>query len=264
MRNSMISRGFLMSLAIAAAGCVGASSDSAVAEDADESASVTSTESALTAELSDEVAQPMSATTEQLAADATVRVPKAFLPSSCVVAVQAGPKVTYTLTNCTGPFGLVTVSGTLVATYSRTNSGAVQAVITGTGLKANKSTIDVNATVIATKSGSTKSADVTSSASGTGPRGIALSRDGQYTVTYDSETSCATVNGSWKTDVGSRSSSTTVTNYARCKGACPTSGTIVHDTPRNTSVTVTYSGAETAAWSTSAGRSGTVNLACSK
>ncbi len=263
MRNSMISRGFLLSLAMVAVGC-GGTTDSAIAEDADESVSVTSTESALTSELSDEVAQPASATTEQLAADATTRVPKAFSPSSCVTAVQAGPKVTYTLVNCTGPYGLVTVSGTLVATYSRASTGGVQVVITGTGVKANKAIIDVNATVISTQAGSTRSASVTSTASGSGPRGIALSRDGQYTVTYDSETSCATVNGSWKTNVGARTSTTTVTNYARCKGACPTSGTIVHDTPRSTAVTINYSGAETAAWTTSTGRSGTVNLLCAK
>ena len=263
MVNSLITRGFLMSLALVAVGC-GGTTDSAVAEDADESVSVTSTESALTTSLSDEVAQPASATADQLAAGATVRVPKAFTPSSCVTAVQAGPKVTYTLVNCTGPYGLVNVSGTLVATYSRASTGGVQVLITGTGLKANKAVIDVNATVIATQAGSTRSASVTGTASGSGPRGISLSRDGQYTITYDSETSCATVNGSWKTDVGARSSTTTVSNYGRCKGACPTSGTIVHDTPRGGAVTVTYSGGETASWTTSTGRSGTVNLLCAK
>jgi hypothetical protein len=260
----MISSCFLLSLALAAVGCGGSGVEAASAEDADESVSVTSTESALTSELSDEIAQPQSATTEQLATDAATRVPAAFTPQGCITSVRAGAKVTFTVVNCTGPYGLVNVSGTVVATYSRTSTGAAQVVVTATGLTANTLTLDVNATAISTQVGSIKTANVTSASSGTGPRGITLTRDGTYTVTYDSATACITVNGAWQTDVGARTATTTVSNFARCKGACPTSGTLVHETVRGNTLTLTYSGGATAAWSTATGRSGSLNLICAK
>lgn len=267
-RGSMVtmlnSRRFLMSLSLFALACGAGTTEADSAEDADESVSVTSVESALTAEVSDEVAQPQSATADALATSAAGRVPTHFTPSGCAVAVQAGTKVTYTLTNCTGRYGLVSVSGTVVATYSRANGGAVKVVVTSTGLKANEATLDVNATVLASQTGTTKTAEVTSSASGTGSRGVTLTRNGTYPVTYDLETECITVNGSWKTGVGTRDSTTTVSNYARCKGACATSGSIVHEAVRGPIVTIAYSGASTAAWSTSGGRSGSLDLRCSK
>ncbi len=258
------SRAFLMSLSLVTLACGAGSSEAESAQDADESVSVTSVESALTAEVADEVAQPQSATADALATSAAARVPTHLTPSGCVVAVQAGNKVTYTLTNCTGRYGLVSVSGTVVATYTRSSTGGVQVVVTSTGLKANQVTLDVNATVIASQTGNTKQADVTSAASGTGPRGVTLTRNGTYVVTYNLETECLTVNGSWKTGVGARESTTAVTGYTRCKGSCPTSGAIVHETARGPIVTLAYSGAASAAWSTSGGRSGSVDLMCGK
>ena len=264
MHNTLISRAFLLSLVVLALGCGGGDPEAVSAEDADESVTVTSTESALTAEVADEVAQPASSTADQLAATATARVPAHFTPSGCATAVQAGPKVTYTLTNCTGRYGLVSVTGTVVATYSRAGAGGVAVQVTSTGLKANQATIDVNATVVSTQAGTVKTATVSSNATGTGPRGAALTRNGDYVVTYDEATECITVNGSWKTGSGARQSTTAVANYARCKGACPTSGSIVHDTSRGPVVTIVYSGQATATWSTSGGRTGTLNLICSK
>ncbi len=263
MFSSPFFRAVLVSLSISSLGC-GGGGESAAAEDADDSVNVTSNESALTAEMVDEVDQPDAATADQLAASAVTKVPAHFTPSSCVTAMQQGPKVTYTLTNCTGRYGLVSVTGVVTAVYSRAAGGGVDVVLTSTGLKANQATLDVNATVRATEAGSVRTAKVDSTTKGTGPRGTTLTHDGDYTVVYDRTTECLTVNGTWSTGVGTKSSTTTVTNFARCKGACPTSGTIVHDTVRGSIVTVTYSGAATASWATSAGRSGTLSLMCQK
>ncbi len=266
MHNPLFCRGFMMSLALGAAACGGGSADLNSAEDADESVSVTSAESALTSSLSEEVSEPASASSESLATTASGRVPVRFSPAGCAVATRAGSQVTYVLTNCTGPYGLVKVSGTLVATYARvlSNSSAVQVTITGTGLKANQATLDVNATVLATQTGTVKKAEVKSTANGTGPRGVTLTRDGTYTVTFDSSSQCVTIDGAWQTSAGASTSTTTVSTYARCKGACPTSGSIVHTGTRGNAVTITYSGAATASWVGSGGRSGTLALTCSK
>lgn len=252
----------LLVMSLAAVGC-GRGQDADAAEDADESAVVSSVESALTTEVSDEAAQPMSATAEALATSSAMRIPNRFKPAGCAVATQMGNTVTYVLTNCTGPYGLVKVSGTLVAVYTRAANGGVNVVITGTGVKANNATVDINSTVVATQANGVKKADVTVNGNGTGPRGGAITRQGAYVVTFDTTTECITVDGTWTTGTGRLSASTVVAGYKRCKGTCPASGgTITHTAANNVVTTVTYDGSAVAKWATSGGRSGTVNLQC--
>lgn len=260
MRNLWL---IISSLSLALVGC-GRGVEADGADDADESAAVSSAESALTAELSDEAAQPASTTPENLAASSAMRVQNRFKPQGCAVATQSGATVTYVLTNCTGPYGLVKVSGTLVAVYSRAAGGGVNVVITGNGLKANDSTIDVNSTVIATQSNGVKKAEVTINGNGTGPRGNSFTRKGAYTITFDTTAECVTVDGTWTTGSARiASASTVVSGYQRCKGSCPASGgSIVHTAANKTVVTLTYDGSATASWSSSTGRSGSVNLQC--
>lgn len=233
------------------------------AEDADESAAVTTAESALTTELSDEVTQPVSLSAADLAKAASVRVGSRLQPAGCLVTTVNGATVTYTMADCTGPYGLVHVSGVLTAVYSRASMGEVSVVITGSGIKANQATFDVNSTVKASQAAGVRRAEVVCDSSGTGARGGGITRQGTYTVTYEPTTQCVTLNGTWQTRVGLRTASTVVSGYARCKGACPaTGGSIAHTTVRSATVTVTYDGTSTASWATSGGRSGTVALRC--
>lgn len=253
---------FLTAAVFSLAAC--GTSDLADAEDADESATVTSSESALTATLSDEVAQPVSASAEDLAASAAARVPGAMTQASCVTATQQGATVTYVLTDCTGPYGLVHVSGTLTAVYSRGMGGAVQVVITGNGIRANAATFDVNATVNATQASGVKRAQVTSQSTGTGPRGASVDRNGAYTVTWDAAAQCVTLDGTWTSTVALRTVTTTVSGFEKCASRCPAAGgSIVSSGTRGNTLTVTYDGTATAAWTSSAnGKSGTVKLLC--
>jgi hypothetical protein len=251
--------------AVAALVSCGGAADGGAADEADQSVDTASSESALTAEVSDEVSQPASATSEDLATAAAVRLPTRFSPAGCVVATKAGATVTYLLTDCTGPYGLAHVTGTITAVYSRAAAGAVQVVVTGTGLKVNQATLDLNSTVVATQAGGTKTTQVTSDTKGTGPRGAVLTRKGSYSTSFDGSAECLTLSGTWETAVGQRKSSTVVTAYKRCKGQCPAAGgSIVHTEAAAKSVayTVQYDGTAAARWSTSGGRSGTFNLAC--
>lgn len=253
----------VMTMAAVVVGC-GRGTEADSAEDADESVAVSSTESALTAELSDEVTQPMSSTPEQLAMNAVTRIGSRFKPQGCATSTQTGATVVYTLNNCTGPYGLVKVTGTLTAVYSRAAGGGVQVVITGTGVKANDATMDVNSTVIATQANGIKTANVTVNGAGTGPRGGSVTRKGSYVVTYDTMAECITINGTWETGTARSGASTAVSNVKRCKGECPAAGgSITHTSARNEVVTLTYDGSAVARWTSSAGgRSGTVNLRC--
>jgi len=252
----------LLSLCLAVVGC-GRLPEADSAEDADESATVSSAESALTAELSDEVAQPMSTTPEQMAMSSVARIGSRFKPQGCATSTAAGATVTYTLADCTGPYGLVKVSGTLTAVYSRATGGGVNVVITGKGIKANGATLDVNSTVVGTMTNGVKKAVVTVDAGGTGPRGGGLTRKGSYTITFDSMTECVTVDGTWQTGGARTGASTVVSGFKRCTGECPAAGgSIVHTGARDEAVTVTYDGSKAAKFSSTGGRSGTVPLQC--
>lgn len=234
------------------------------AEEADESAVVTSSESALTTELADEVSQPMSATAETLAGAAATRVGSRMQPPGCVTSTVNGATVTYVMVDCTGPYGLVKVNGTVTAVYSRAAGGGVQVVITGTGIKANAVTFDLNATVKSKEVNGVKTANVVADSSGTGPRGTQLSRQGTYTVVYDTVAECVTVDGTWTTKAGVRTATTVVTGYQRCKGTCPAAGGTIVTTVGRVTVTVSYDGSAVASWATAAGKSGTINLTCGK
>jgi hypothetical protein len=254
---------FLAAAALLATAC-GRAAEVDGAEDADESAVVTSAESALTAQLSDEVSQPVSASAESLAQSAATRVPSTMQTPSCVTVTQVGATVTYVLTDCTGPYGLVHVSGTLKAVYSRAQGGAVQVVITGQGIKANNATFDVKATVTASEAAGVKKAQVVSESSGTGPRGASVDRQGTYTVTWDAAAQCVTLDGTWETTVALRKATTVVSGFKKCAGECPAAGgSIVYTGARGTVLTLSYDGSSSATWTNSAnGRSGTVKLLC--
>lgn len=260
----------LNKLALAAAvfalsSACGANAEADGADDADESASVTSAESALTADLSDEVTQPMSATPEALATGAVKRIGDRLKASGCLTVTQNANTVTYVLNDCVGPYGLVHVTGTITAVYTRAANGGVQVVVTGTGVKANNSTLALNATVISTEANGVRTATVTATGQGTGPRGNTVTRTGNYVTTYDAANECITINGTWETTGAAAiaKASTVVTNYKRCKGACPTAGgTIVHTYAGSRgTVTLTYDGSAVAKW-VGSNRSGTVNLKC--
>jgi hypothetical protein len=221
------------------------------AEDGDEAASVTSNESALTSELSDEATQPMSASAADLAASAGTRVGSHLQPASCFTRTVTGSTVVFVLTDCTGPYGLVHLTGTLTAVYSRDANGGVDVTITGSGVKANGAVIDLDATVVATQTN--------------GARGCALSCEGTYELSYDPGSECLTLNGTWTTTVGLKTASTTIANYTRCKGTCPAAGgSLVHVARTGAAVTVTYDGSANASWASTNGKSGTIALICSK
>lgn len=259
-----MSKNLVAAVAVLSLFACGRGEEADSAEDADESAVVTSSESALTTELSDEVGQPMSATAADLATTASTRVASHVQPAGCLTTSVNGATVTYVFNDCTGPYGLVHVTGTVTAVYSRAAGGVVQVVLSGTGIKVNAAVIDLASTVKATQANGLKTADIVTDTSGTGPRGNSFTRNGTYTVTYDSAAECVTVAGTWTTKTGLRTSSTVVAGYQRCKGTCPAAGGTITNTTGRTVVTLTYDGSGTASWSTSGGRSGTVTLQCSR
>ena len=253
---------------VAACGRGPEASDADDADDAATTSASTSQESALVSASAEALtAEPTSLTNDQLAETAIAKT-KGRFQNACVTATQKLNVVTYVLVDCSGPYGLVHVTGTVTVTYTRQSNGSVQAVAKGTGLKVNQGTLDLDATAVYTKDPSTgvETAVVETHGKGTGPKGNSGDRTGNYTITRDVAAGCMSIAGTWSTEWnGSRTatSSTQVTGLSKCKGACPAAGgTIVHTGVRGRVVTLTTDGTDVAQWSASGGKSGTVNLEC--
>ena len=202
------------------------------------------------------------ATSDQIAARVAANLVARWNPRACAVATQTGATVSVTLTDCTGPRGLAHVSGHLTLVVSVSATGVISVHGTSNDLQVNGASLDLDANAVYSTSGTNHSIAVTTQSSGTGARGLPVEHDGDFTITWDTSTQCRSIAGDWSTEIGTASRSTTA-NLSRCADGCPT-GSIVRHTRAGQTITVTFDGQGTAAWSSTAGRSGSVTLACAR
>jgi Tfp pilus assembly protein PilV len=241
--------------------CGGVAGEAGYAAEALDSTDVSSTESALMATSNDALEGSSATTAESAAQTAATRWPTFYQPAGCATATYSGDTATFTLKDCTGRYGLVHVTGTVTVVYTKTATGW-SGTASGVGLSVNGATVDLNANGTFSNANGVKTADIQSTSKGTGVRGNAFTRSGAYTASWDG--SCLTLDGSWMTTVNARHWTTTVSNFKRCTGMCPQAGSTVTYTGGvlNLSVTITADGDNTANWSTSTGKMGTLTLFC--
>lgn len=241
-------------LLAACGGSAAIATDGENAADSADTASVTASMSSLTTDGVD-----ASATTAAAAAtSAQVKAMALLSPQGCATAQVVGSTVNYTLTGCSGPYGLLNVTGAVSATYA-VAAGTVTVTLSGANLKANGSTVNLNATAVVTGAAGSRQAMVTSSTSAQTARGRTITHSGSYTAGWDG--TCLTLSGAFTTQIGLIGWSTSVTNYKRCQGMCPASGVVVITAGNNTA-TVTFAGGATVNYTDSRGDSGTVTLSC--
>jgi len=147
MNRSVLSCLSLVSLvALSACGSTPAptpTSDTSVAGEAVDSASVSQQELALmvpAAEGSGSAKFP-----ELMARSAAAAAGNFYSPAGCFKATSSRATVTYTLTDCSGPFGLANVSGELQVTYSIV-FGGIGLAVSGSGITASGASLDLSAT----------------------------------------------------------------------------------------------------------------------
>jgi hypothetical protein len=234
--------------------------DADSAESAIDSSDSVGSESDLMAATMDgaEVTGLLPATADQIAIRIAANVAGRWA-SGCATVTQSGANVTIVYNDCTGPRGLLHVSGELDVAITVTDT-AITAHGTSSDMQINRAHLVIDATATYTVTGTTKTLTVATNGSGTGPRGNEIEHQGNYTITWDLASQCRTIAGEWRTDLGARERSNTV-SLSRCDGGCPT-GSVTHHFLAGASMTITFDGTATAAWSTSTGRSGTVALGC--
>lgn len=205
---------------------------------------------------------PALPTADQVASRIAANVALRWNPSGCATATASGANVTIQFNDCTGPRGLLHVTGELDLTVTVNTSIVIAG--TATGLQVNHAVLDVDTSAVYSSNGTTHSIAVTTTGTGTGPLGNTIDHNGDYTVTWDTASTCGSVAGSWSTEISSTTASATRSNQVnvmRCAGGCPT-GTLVHTGFGGVTLTVTFDGSATAAWTTSNGKSGTIALQC--
>ena len=198
-------------------------------------------------------------TSAQVAAAIAANIAVRF-PSGCATAVATGATVAITYTNCTGPRGLVHVTGEMDLAITVALTGTIAVHGTSTGLSVNGATLDVDADATYGVTGTTHTLAVQTTGSGVGPRGNTVDHDGNYTITWDTGSQCGSIAGHWSTEIGAATRSNDV-DLMRCAGSCP-AGTVTHKFLGGSSLTLTFDGSAVATWSASTGASGSVNLSC--
>ncbi len=251
---------------LGSAGCMrGSSATTDTAESAIDSSDSVSAEGDLVAANVDGTstvgAAPLTADQVAIAIVANIH---AKWPNACAQVTANGADITVVYNDCSGPRGLVHVTGTLDLAISVDTSGAIGIHATGTGLEVNNAVLDVDANAVYSVAGTERTLAVTSHGTGVGPRGNDVDHQGDYTLTWDPATSCGSIAGHWQTDFTSSTASAERSNdlsISKCAGACPT-GSLTHHYLGGASLTVTFDGTAIAQWSASTGRTGTVALAC--
>jgi hypothetical protein len=183
-----------------------------------------------------------------------------FQPPSCFSEVVEGYTVIDELDDCTGPRGLVQVTGTLTTVETADASGT-HTDTTATALQIGQQTLDVDETTTTRLAGGTRTVTVASASSGTTALGRAVSHEAEYTVARAIGTGCSSLDGTWTTTRGARTWTTTAVSYLRCSRHCP-SGTLTHTRPSGATTTFTFDGTDVARYARSSGRSGTITLRC--
>jgi hypothetical protein len=204
-------------------------------------------------------------TAEQVAVRIAANITARWSPSTCVAVTQTGATVKVVYDDCTGSRRhLIHVSGELDLAISVELSGAIDVHATSDSMRVNGADLEVDATAQYTRTGDDREIVVHSTGSGTGPRGNAIEHQGDYTLTWNPTSQCGSVAGHWQTDFTGATATAERSNdvdVSRCATGCPT-GTITHHYLRGASMTITFDGTATAAWSTSLGGTGTVTLQC--
>jgi hypothetical protein len=264
-----MSKNLLLSLCsiVLVAGCGGAdggrtnNSESGSASAALDSNSSSTTEGALL--YASVAGTEVAVSANEAAINAAASLKSQFSPATCVINATVSENVlSYSLKDCTGPWGLVHVSGTVVVTLDKM-PGAIHATLKATNVTVNGASFNLDSDAVYTVSGSSHKLAVNTDGDGVGFFGTKLARHGSFTFSWDSDAKCADLDGEWSTTIGNDTWSTSVKGFEQCKGVCPASGTISHTGGiSGVTITVSFNGSADAKWTSSNGKSGDLLLLC--
>lgn len=190
-----------------------------------------------------------------------------FFPRGCVVPRHdaATRTVSYTFTDCAGPFGLRKLTGVVTITYARaaTSNAGLSLTIVAEKLAIGRATLRLDAKADITAEGTTRRAVWHAEVEGQSARDRAFKRVVDRTLLFSTGESCIEASGTSEGSVGEESLKVTLDKVKRCRAACPEAGGSVTIEGGGTTIALAFDGT-TEAKLTIAGKSKTIALACAK
>jgi hypothetical protein len=182
-------------------------------------------------------------------------------PAGCATQSVVNNVATYTFTSCTGPYGLLSFTGSVQATYTVTLGppASLKLDLTGTAQTQNGGTLNLKSSAIISGPPTNRTAVVTESSSAVSARGNSISHTGSYTAGWDGM--CVSLGGNWSTTAALLTWATTVTNYKRCQNHCPLVGGSLRLVGPLHTTTLSFDGTATGQF-TFDGKPGTIPLFC--
>jgi hypothetical protein len=163
----------------------------------------------------------------QLELDNVGDAAKAFYrPAGCLVVTDdaANKKATYVFSDCTGPYGLIHITGEVDVTYSSSGGNQLTLNYSANSLQINRSTINWTATANVTGNGLARDMIWDGKFDGTTAHGRAFNRTNHKEYKWTVGQACLSVAGSSDGTVTSHELKTDVINFSICKGGCPEAG----------------------------------------
>jgi hypothetical protein len=145
-----------------------------------------------------------------------------YTPAGCAVATVNQHTVNIVYTDCVGPLGTGSITGNVSVALTE-NQGALVLTATSSDLTIDGSTFVLDFQATATRTGNQRSVAVVSRSRD--PSRLD-ERDATYTLTWEQGSGCVTANGTSSSTLGDLRSTSTLTDFTKCRGQCPSSGTV--------------------------------------
>ncbi len=170
-------------------------------------------------------------------------VAKYAQPAGCLTTSVAGNVVTYTFDHCTGPWGLVKVTGQETATFSPGDAGAVVVDLASQSLEADGIPIEHDAHVTISFQAGVRQVTWLGSYAGTTAKGRKVKHSSDLTLLADAN-QCFTLKGTTDTTIGLRGLSVQYEGLERCgaRTSCPTGTVVATGKLSRMRVTLTFDG----------------------
>jgi hypothetical protein len=197
----------------------------------------------------------------------TVGVPGfAFLPAGCLQVTEDTVKstATYAFNGCTGPLGLVELTGTITVGW-QVAGPQLTLDFSASGFQINRATIDNwQATAVITSTGDQRSMTWSAQLSGTTGSGRQFSRTNQKSVQWTVGVACLSASGQSSGDILGANLQTTVVSWQRCADSCPQAGSeiTVKNLDKGDSIDITYNGGPSAELTLDGRKPIGIRLAC--
>jgi hypothetical protein len=188
-----------------------------------------------------------------------------FLPAGCLVVTQTPAKqeVSYAFSGCTGPLGLVSLTGTVTVDW-QVSGNQLTLDFSAQGFQINRATIDNwQATAVITANGEQRSMTWNAQLSGTTGKGRAFNRTNQKSIQWTVGVACLSASGQSSGDILGANLQTTISSWQRCADACPQAGSAIQvkNLDNGDTIDIAYQGGDQADL-TLDGKSFEIGLAC--